>query len=80
MALVAWVMKHLPRNVVFCRNQGRAPAWSRWKWETSSRSILSASIMSTKGSASMPLRPGWMPQSNRIFFSLNSRMWQERPT
>ena len=28
----------------------------------------------------LPLRPGWMPQSNRILLSLNSKRWQERPT
>lgn len=35
MALVAWVMKVLPLKLVFWRNQGRAPQWSRWKlkWE-----------------------------------------------
>lgn len=31
MALVAWVMKVRPLKLVFCRNQGRAPQWSKWK-------------------------------------------------
>ena len=35
---------------------------------------------STKGSASMLVRPGWMPQSSMIFLSLNWTTWQDRPT
>lgn len=31
MALEACVMKVRPLKLVFCRNQGRAPQWSRWK-------------------------------------------------
>lgn len=31
MALVACVMNVRPLKLVFCRNQGRAPQWSRWK-------------------------------------------------
>lgn len=37
---------------------------ARTYWDTSRISISWASIRSTKGKASMPDRPGWMPQSS----------------
>jgi hypothetical protein len=37
--------------------------------EMKSKSISSASMRSTKGKASIPLRPGWIPQSNIILRS-----------
>ena len=99
MALEACVMKVRPLKLVFCRNQGSAPQWSRWKlredgwgsaswtstpearfertqtrstsqhlfwthWLMSSRSISAGSIRSMYGRASIPSRPGWMPQSS----------------
>lgn len=42
--------------------------------EMNKRSISSASMRSTKGKASIPERPGWIPQSNMILRSKNVRM------
>lgn len=33
-------MKVRPLKLVFCRNQGRAPQWSRWKLEGEDKPVV----------------------------------------
>lgn len=54
--------------------------WHRTYCDMKSKSTSSASIKSTNGKASMPERPGWMPQSSMIFLPLNSSIIHDRPT
>lgn len=61
MALVAWVMNVRPLKLVFCRNQGRAPQWSRWKLGGGKQSSSCPNSRSSRAAGPEGLRPCWTP-------------------
>lgn len=49
MAFVACVMKQRPLKLVFCRNHGNAPQWSKWKLKNKTKSESNARAKSAIG-------------------------------
>lgn len=70
MAFVAWVIKVRPLKLVFCRNQGSAPQWSRWKLRDDSRIRASVPIPSLEEE-----KPNFSKSNREDLFEVHWGLW-----